>query len=180
MDSENKVMEVDDYGTRALAAMEKAEVSFTTPTAEVERSVSDYAKGAMQLALDQQWFKRHMQEDLARNFDEMKTDEKITLYNIEVQAQNDLTSKLLSPLVGMMTERQRAEIQAAAQKQNQAAGGVNVQINNNQGSTKQDDLIADQTPVKTRAALNIWYQLSQALEAAQPATPTEENISDPE
>lgn len=155
-----------DMATNALATMEKKEVEpRKTPMDQLEEDVMTFVKDAFAVTMGSTFVKRALEEKLVERVktDQMKNDELITLYNIEHTSDNDRIFKLLSPSIGVITNRQNAEIQAAAKKeqlQSQANGtNVNIAI----GSNGRDALLASETPPEVTSGLNTLHNLLQAM-----------------
>lgn len=168
-----------DQATRAVAAIEKTETQEKpTPMEIVERNVSDFLGKSFAVAIRSTRLSDALEESFVDDIKSgtMKTDEKITLYNIERSSSNDRLFKLISPSIGLITERQRAEIQERSKREQQAAAAV--QVNVQTGANSIDAQVASSTPANVEAGLNTIYQLMQAamLRKAKESAETIEKV----
>lgn len=159
-----------ELATQALVTIENAEaLPVPTPLEEVESSLSDFVKQAFGVALSSTALQSALEKDFIENLSEMKTDEKIALFNIERTTANDRLFKLLSPTFGLMTSKQHAEIQAANKREAAAA----VQVNVGTGPSPKDAKVANETDPAVISGLNSLFQLSQVLQKQQESKPSE-------
>lgn len=153
-----------DLATRALAQIDNnEEKEESSPIRMVENSIANFLEQAIKVTIDSTKLSRALEDDLIKSLSDMKTDEKIALFNIERSSNNDRLFKLLSPTINMITAKQQAEIQAQAKKDAQQAA---VQVNVGAGSTL-DSTIASKTPAEVEIGLNTLFQLLAARTSKQ-------------
>lgn len=144
---------------QALSTIEKTEqLPEKTPMDQVEHSIASFLEKAIDATVASNSLARALEDSFVDDIQSgnMTTTEKITLYNIQKQADNDRMFKLISPTFGVIVERQRAEIQAANQKNQQASVQVNV------GTNSMDAQIASQVPAEVSLGLESLFQLMNA------------------
>lgn len=149
-----------DLATKAVAIITDAEDKpVKTPVDQVEQSVATFLEKAFAATEESHTLAKALEESFVDDIKNgtMSTTEKITLFNIERSSSNDRLFKLISPTSGLITERLRAEIQAAAQKSNQQAA---VQVN--VGSTNFDSQVASSVPPEVGIGLNALFQAMAA------------------
>lgn len=145
-----------DLATRALAQIDNTkEKEEKSPIRMVENSIANFLDQAIKVTIDSTKLSRALEEDLIDSLPDMKTDEKIALFNIERSSNNDRLFKLLSPTINMITAKQQAEIQAQAKKDAQQAA---VQVNVGTGSSLDAD-VASKAPAEVEIGLNALFQL---------------------
>ena len=152
-----------DLATRALATMEKQEQKSETSMERLENTLIDFTKASMALTIES----NHLTEVLEKDFEEgikdgsLSNTEKITIYNIKKAADNDRTFKIMSTSFGVISNKQQAEIQAAARRDEQVANQT--QININTGNSK-DAEVASSVSAAVINGSNAWSGLLSALE----------------
>lgn len=165
-----------DQAIRAVAVIEKKEVEpKKTPMDMVENSVADFLQKAIDVTMYSTALDKALEESFIDDIKSgnMKTDEKITLYNIQKQQGNDRLFKILSPSFSVVTSRQQAEIQAQAKREQQQAAAVQVNVNQGLGGGM-DAQVASGTSAEVETGLNALFQLMQAAAARKAAQKTEE------
>lgn len=169
-----KTNEQLDLAARALANIETTEESKqgeSSPIRIVENSIANFLEQAIKVTIDSTKLSQALENSLIDSLPEMKTDEKIALFNIERSSNNDRLFKLISPTINMITAKQQAEIQAQAKKDAQQAA---VQVNVNGGGNSLDSLVASKTSAEVETGLNALFQLL-ASKAKQQETTNSEN-----
>lgn len=156
--SENQL----NLATQALAEIEKTEANkkTITPMDMVEHSVADFLEKAISATVASNRLSQALEDNLIESLPTMKTEEKITLFNIERTSSNDRLFKLLSPTFGVITSRQQAEIQAQSKRDSQQSA---VQVNIGAGNSV-DAAIASKTSAEVETGLNTLFQLISAAQ----------------
>ena len=157
-----------DLATRAVAAIEAAEQRPVVPIMDkVKEAVADFLGHATAAATESNRLSRALEDSFIQDIQAgtMSVNERITLLNIERSAANDRMFKIISPTFGVVTEEQRAEIQARANQEKQAA----VQVNVNAGGSPQDAALASAISPEIGAGLNALFQVMsrRAVEKAE-------------
>ncbi len=89
----------------------------TSPVNIVEDSLASFVQSAFDVTKDDFDFGKKIQESLMDDLDNnvLEPNQKIALYSSFSVNSNDRVSKLLSPIMSLMTARQQAEMSATAQ-----------------------------------------------------------------
>lgn len=165
-----------DLAARALANIENTEETKqeeSSPIRMVENSIANFLEQAIKVTIDSTKLSQALENSLIDSLPEMKTDEKIALFNIERSSNNDRLFKLLSPTINMITAKQQAEIQAQAKKEAQQAA-VQVNVNGSAGNSL-DSLVASKTSAEVETGLNALFQLLASKAKQQETTNSENN-----
>lgn len=178
MSKETELVQNDqqlDQAVRAVATIEKTESApKLTPMEVVEQNVSDFLEKAIAVTIGSTRLSQALENSFIDDLKNgtMKTDEKITLFNIERSSSNDRLFKLLSPTFGVITAKQQAEIQAQSKREQAQAAAV--QVNVQAGGNSLDAQVASTTPASVEAGLNAMFQMMQsaALRKAKLAAET--------
>lgn len=152
-----------DLATQALATMEKQEQKSETSMERLENTLIDFTKASMALTIKSNHLTDVLEEDFEKGVKDgsLSTVDKITIYNIKKSADNDRTFKIMSTSFGVISNKQQAEIQAAARKDEQATNQT--QININTGNAK-DAEVASSVSAAVINGSNAWSGLLSALE----------------
>lgn len=176
-----------NLATRALATMEKQEQKSETSMERLENTLIDFTKESMALTIKSNHLTDVLENDFAKGVEDgsLSNTEKITIYNIKKSADNDRLFKIMSTSFGVISNKQQAEIQAAARRDEQVASQT--QINIHTGNTK-DAEIASSVSAAVVNGSNAFSGLLAALEdrarrreaEKQNATTVEAEIKDEE
>lgn len=159
-----------DLATRALGIIEETEQApVKTPVEQLEASVADFVKNAMAVTNEGAKLTRALEDSFVNDIESnnLSAKERITIYNIERSASNDRLFKIISPLIGMINERQRAEIDAKNRKDQAAQANVQVNVGNGGGGNPMDSQVASQVPPSVTIGLNNLFQLMAARAATK-------------
>lgn len=149
---------------RALLSLEKAEKEIE-PIDILEGSVIDFGRDLLGMVKESYDNAKWMAEDLRDSYSEFTPDQKITLYSVERNAQNDQLSKVLPTLTGTVNEQKRLKAQP---QQMMGPGGTNIQINTsnvgNPSGQFMEQALGEASP-KVKNFINVLWQLKEASDA---------------
>lgn len=146
-----------DRAVHALEKMEEVENEVQKePIKEVEESITLFLKKAMEITLASNQLSSALEQSLIADLDSMTTDEKLALYNLNRQADNDRWSKIINPTLGVLdAQRQQSNTQQ------EKAGATAVQVNI--GTPNGDSKIAEGVSPEIIGGLNTLNELIGAL-----------------
>ncbi len=146
---------------RALISLEAAEKEIE-PIDVLNQSVVDFGRDILDMVKDSYKNTAWMSQDLRESYPEFSPDQKITLYSVERNAQNDQLAKILPTLTGTVHEQKRIKAQP---QQMMGPGGTNIQINAGNGGNSNGQLLEQalgDAPPKIKNFINVLYQLSES------------------
>lgn len=162
MENNEEVLDLDpNLTSQALVSMEKAIENKPSSMELLSQGLTDFVTKSFAKADKRTWFTEHMQQSLAKDFDDMDTNSKLALYNIERQAEIDAQYKLLSPTFGAITEIIKNQNQ-----DKQSGNNPTVQIVNQSIGNPLDGQIAAVTDPRIASGLNALFQFEEAVKRA--------------
>ena len=115
----NALSTMDKTLTTIPEDVKEAEIS--SPIKSVENSLSQFVKDSFDVTRKDFEFNEAIQAEIMARLPEMKNTELIALLTNNKVNDNDRVSKILAPTFQLMTAKQNAEIQAAADAANKVA-----------------------------------------------------------
>lgn len=145
-----------DKAVEAVASIEKVdEKPKLSPMEEVESNVAEFLKATLNATMQSSRLSKALEEDLINSLPEMKTNEKIALFNLERTSSNDRIGRLLNPVLEAMKEKQSMEV-------SNKDPAVQVNVSTGNVGSSYDSKIASSVDPKVSTGIDTLWQLVAA------------------